>query len=306
MLHRSKSLGYLARKLLWPVVVFVWFYYLLVYPLYHFHIWEGGTSTQECEFGAFLIATCSDIVGYFVDNKGLGPSWFIIALFYIKALCYFAEHGASYCKRALPQCFSTRFLEAVILLLLWCICLYLPEIYGKSCGYHGWRNVGYVGNAVMAMPYYLLGRWFIQRLSIVETFFASRPFASLLGAFVMAGIVSLAVHYNGGISMFCILFGHQPFPYNMIWCYASGICGTCMILFLSMMLPRTLNDTWLRAVNLSATSLMGVVGFQYFFCEVVRHTIGLEQPYLLSIVLSLLIYAICVLLWRIFQKLHIL
>ena len=51
---------------------------------------------------------------------------------------------------------------------------------------------------------------------------------------------------------------------------------------------------------------MGVLGFQYFFCEVVRHTLGLGQPYLIGLLLSLAIYSVCVLLWLLFHRYGIL
>ena len=109
-------------------------------------------------------------------------------------------------------------------------CWFAGYRYGLAQGYGGWRNVCYLGNALMAMPYYAIGRYVVGLLPAVEAWFAHhRPVAFGL-AVALAGMVSVAVHYNGGVSMFCILFGRQPFPLNVLWCYGSGFCGTLMVL----------------------------------------------------------------------------
>lgn len=306
MLHRSKPVGILARKLLWPVVVFVWFYYLICYPLYHFHLWEGATATQESAFPDFLVATFCDILGYFVQNKGLGPSWFLIALFYVKLLCWMAERIAGWCPRVAARHTAFAVTEGAAIAMLWCATLWFLGFYGESCGYGTWRNVGYLGNAAMAMPYYMAGRWAMPYLRGAVAYFSSRRLLTAACVTAAAAVVAQAVRCNGGTSMFCLLFGHQPFPYNLLWCYASGTAGTCMVLWLCTLLPRELHGFWERLTHISATSLMGVVGFQYFFCEVVRHTIGLGQPYWASAVISLVVYAICIVLWRTFQRLGLL
>ncbi len=314
MLHRDKPVGALARRLLWPVLVFVWFYYLVCYPIHHFGIWEGATSTQRLPFLPFLAATCKDLWQYFIDCKGWGPSWFIIALFYVKLMVKGSGKLADSIGKIHP--FSAGIGRR--LLQLACFCLPLLSgilflhLYGRQMGYQSWRNVGYVANALMAYPYYLLGMSLACRFKASEAGEEDEGNHGMKRTGIAVGIAGLGacvvgacVVLNGGTSMFAILFGHLPFPWSLACCYLSGVAGTCMMLALCLLLPHRLNGPCADLLLLCSTSLMGVVGFQYFFCEIVRHTIGLEQPYGLSALLSIAIYAICILLWKSCRALRI-
>lgn len=306
MLHRPKSLSSLARRLLWPVVVFYGFYHLLCYPVYHYGLWEGDYAAYQSGFVPFLCTVFADMGRCFVQNKGLGPSWFLIALFYVKVLSMVATFSARRCGFFLRDGRCVVLLECFFLAGLCGLCWFAGYRYGLAQGYGGWCNVCYLGNALMAMPYYAIGRYVVGLLPAVEAWFAHhRPVAFGL-AVALAGMVSVAVHYNGGVSMFCILFGRQPFPLNVLWCYGSGFCGTLMVLLLALSLPRCPQGWGTSCIRLGAASLMGVLGFQYFFCEVVRHTLGLGQPYLIGLLLSLAIYSVCVLLWLLFHRYGIL
>ena len=306
MLHRPKSMTSLARRLLWPVVVFYGFYHLLCYLLYHYGLWEGTYAVYQNGFTTFFCAVFADMGRCFVHSKGLGPSWFLIALFYVKVLCMIAAYSARRCGVFLRNGRSIVYLESLFLTALCGLCWFVGYRYGLSHGYGGWRNVCYLGNALMAVPYYVSGRCVIGILPAVNAWFACHRSVALGLAVALAGIVSAAVHYNGGVSMFCILFGRQPFPLNILWCYVSGFCGTLMVLLFATSLPRCPQGLAASCVRLGAASLIGVVGFQYFFCEVVRHTLGLGQPYLVGLMLSLIIYSVCVLLWSLFHRLGIL
>lgn len=310
MLHRAKPVGYLAKRLLWPVVIFVWFYYLLCYPLYHYGIWQGATQTQLKPFFPFIGATCKDLVRYFMDCKGWGPSWFIIALFYVKLMTAGADALAAGCSQGISGtkrngCRLGRgLLMTAVMLIPVGIGLLVVYQYGRWQGYPAWRNVGYLANALMAWPYYQVGRLFAPYLEPYVVRWNAKG-KNLAMALLCFAVVCLLMTFNGGTSMFAILFGHLPMPWNFVCCYLSGGVGTWMLLHGCLLLPRQIGTRGTRLVRLAATSLMGVVGFQYFFCEVVRHTIGLEQLYWLSFMLSMLIYAVCVCLWQFCRHLRL-
>lgn len=309
MLHRAKPVGYLAKRLLWPVVIFVWFYYLLCYPLYHCGIWQGATQTQQLPFLPFIGATCKDLMLYFIDCKGWGPSWFIIALFYVKLMTIGADALTADCKQRIPSQKRSinrlwRGCQVFMMLIPVGIGFFIVYQYGRWQGYPTWRNVGYLANALMAWPYYQIGRLFAPCLGQYVVRWKAKS-KNLVVALLCCAVVCLLVALNGGTSMFAILFGHLARPWNFVCCYLSGVAGTWMLLHSCLLFPQQLGARGTRFVRLAATSLMGVVGFQYFFCEVVRHTIGLEQPYWLSFLLSLLIYAICVCLWQFCRYLHL-
>ena len=130
MLHRPKSLSSLARRLLWPVVVFYGFYHLLSYPVYHYGLWEGDYAAYQSGFVPFLCTVFADMGRCFVQNKGLGPSWFLIALFYVKVLSMVATFSARRCG------FFLRDGRCVVLFE----CFFLAGLCGL-CWFAGYRYI---------------------------------------------------------------------------------------------------------------------------------------------------------------------
>lgn len=86
---------------------------------------------------------------------------------------------------------------------------------------------------------------------------------------------------------------------NIVLFYLNGIIGSTMVLSFSLLpFPKT------QSITSLSKSLITVVGTQYIFINLISHTLGLNNGYLLSIGLSLGVFFLCYLSHQLLQPVY--
>ena len=203
-------------------------------------------------------------------STGLGPYWFLFALFWCKVLCDLVIR-----------------LNKVVCVTLWIVCLLLPLIFK-------FRIPVFVSQGIMALPFYLTGYCCSEKLRNMKTDY--RWIFVFLGTFVL----TIAMTYlNGKVSMNGYMFGQLHPALSIPVFYLNGFVGSLMILALALLpLPE------LPSVNVLSRALITILGVQGIFIGIYSLLIGKGQNLLVSTIASVVIMWLCYLFHTAFHKLY--
>lgn len=197
----------------------------------------------------FLKQMGAILVGESIPSFGLepvcGPSWFILAIFYLHMLSYLLPEKDRY-----PQHFfaSGWVLVAVTVVTSWTLSnnnINLP---------------GPIDSAVMAFPFF----WFGLKLRRLDNQF--RPFSTarllaLIGACIATTLILSRL--NGNVDINALKFGN-----NLTVYYLCGVIGSLMVIFICILVEQK-NLVRREAFPLVISSgTIVIVGFHRFFIAV--------------------------------------
>lgn len=209
----------------------------------------------------------------------IGVYWFLIALFWCKV-------------------FTDVFIissRKFILCISWGVLLAFPlvlEQYVKLP--HRFLAPFLISQALMAMPFYLLGFFFKEKIKKLK------PKWSYLILFVVSLSINIIITgYNGRVEMLFIQFGSFSVPINICFFYLNGVIGSLMLLSLALLPIKQI-----RLFTLVGESLLAIVGMQGLFTYIYRETVGWNQNICVSSLATVIIMIICCLLHRVLSPLY--
>ena len=206
-----------------------------------------------------------EYVKYFIlrlaRGTGLGPAWFLLALFWCKILA---------------DVFLTirnKWLAGGILLAG----LLVPYLLD-------FRFPLFISQGFMALPFYLAGYYGSSHLKGREV--SWKYLWIVAGGMLLTGVLS---YFNGKVSMNGCYFGGLPKGVNFIVFYVNAFIGSAMLMGFSLLpFPR------LRSVKLLAPALITIVGVQSVFIGLTQLVFGgANQPIPISIVEAILVLWLC-------------
>lgn len=217
-----------------------------------------------------------NIVKYYclrmIISTGLGPYWFLFALFWCKVFCdYMSNHNKVVCT------------------ILWLLCLSFPVIFRI-------RIPLFISQGIMALPFYLTGFYFRDKLKKLY------PSYLYLCVFLLSLIVTVVLsHFNGKVSMNGYMFGQLNPELSIPLFYINGAIGTAMILSITLIpFPKI---TYIKELG---KSLITIVGFQGIPISLYSQFVGKDQSIIVSIIASCIILWFCYLFHLSFHKLYLL
>ena len=206
---------------------------------------------------------------YTAQGTPCKASWFVICLFYIKCIFDIAVQ-----KPLLKYIFPTA-------IVISCLPFHLPTKL-------------FIGQTILGFIFYTFGfylkKYFPKNLSL-KLSIGLTPICFLLSC--------LATLLNGKISMISATMN------NPALFYASTLSGSFGIIFISYSFKNIIQDN--KVIAAASTASIGVVLLHMVFVDLVkdfRSTLVLDKPILFAFYafFSILIYAICVLLFSISMK----
>lgn len=255
-----------VRILIYPFFWFNLLAWIIVVPLFYYGV-KSGLFSYNSEIGIDIDGTlyesyigllCIKISHLSPINH---PTWFLVALFYCKCLLDFIVTN----KR-----------NWVIISILYGL-FFLLLIKG-----HRMRGLQ-IGNALMAFPYYGIGYYYRDRiLRVVEDKRVIIALPFMIGAFMILSTI------NGRVSVMSVRYGILPLPFNIICYYLNAMIGALSVLIISSKI-RYNNSIITSLANCLITTLC----VQYFFMHLCLLTIGWNQPFFITFLLSVVIYGCC-------------
>ena len=272
MLHKERaSLGatvaHFAHALLLPAFIFVMAYLLLFIPLTYVGLsfYNDFTSLPVDNHLPFLGYTIG-MLKFVARDAWLGHSlpdgvvWFLVVLFY--------------CKLWTLQLDRHPWVAGAVYLLLGFVL------------FHYSTNLLFIKQSLIALPFYVIGYRFRDRILVFMRRYNSWSFILLFLA-LNVGLIFI----NGRSSMFACLFGtmlgHSSL--SILPFYVCSFCGIFFIMLLGTKLVR--KGAWFSKIS---GSLMSAVVLQMFMLSPYLKYMGHDRSILLSLPVALLITGICV------------
>lgn len=247
--------------LLWPTFVFI-----IVKLLYYsvFSVYLHGTPLD----GA--IEFCKVTVYRYAKGYGNGVYWFLVALFWCKVMADF----------------FLLVRKKWIVVILWFFMLFVPY------ALHFFFPL-MISQALMALPFFLLGFWCKDVLiQFKPSFYYTIP-ATLLLAF------SFFLSYcNGKVSMLGVMWGQLPAYLSIPVFYLNGITGSMGVICLCLLFRTP------RFVGVVGMSLLSIIGFQRIFYDQFTYWNGFDNPLLKTIPVAIVILVLCCFAHRVFMPIY--
>lgn len=271
ILHKERdsfgaSVTHFAKALLLPAVVFGAVYLILFIPLTYFNIglyndFNTPPVDNHLPFLSYTVAMLKFVVADAVYGHSLpdGVIWFLVALFYCKVWTLLLD------RRPL--------LVGVCYLFLFYV------------GFKYNANVLFIKQSLMALPFYVIGYKFKNRILAAIRHYNSWTLAILFFAMNIA-----LIFINGRSSMFGCVFGTKLNIYfSIILFYINSFCGISFIMLMSTKLMG--GAEWFSKIS---SSLISAVVLQEYILSIYINYVGQDRSFLISIPVSLLIIYICV------------
>lgn len=255
-----------VKTLMYPFFWFNLFAWLIMVPLLYYGV-KSGYFMYNSEIGIKIDGTIFDSYYELLYIKLVHlspinhPTWFLVALFYCKCFLDFII------------IYRRRWMIFAIIYGLFSLCL--------LCGH---RVRGFqIGNALMAFPFYAVGYYYKDRiLALVDNKRIIMVLPFMIAAFIIFATI------NGRVSVMSVKFGILPLPYNILCFYICAIIGALSVLIISSRIKYN-NNIITNLANSLITSLCA----QYFFMYLCLLTIGWDQPFYITLLLSIVIYGCC-------------
>ena len=151
----------------------------------------------------------------------------------------------------------------------------------------------YLGSAFMALPFYLIGHYgkiIIDSISAIHM--------KVLIACFLFFTSFLITSYNGRVSIMATTYGNSGNRIvDILLFYLNGLIGSISVICLALCLPSPC-----YIISRIAEGSMSILGFQFIPIMIWIRTIGHNQPFLLSILFTILIMTGCLLFDSIIKK----
>lgn len=242
MLH--KYYGYINWKkyfhtLIIPALFFNVVMWIVVAPFFYYGNWDYESRFHapipDTLFMTYVQTAIMGIKGIILGRGGApsGPCWFLFALFFCKV-------GTDMLRK-----YGKKMLFLFMLLFVVCALKH--------------KNLLCLGNAMMAMPFFLSGHYF-GKLFTKYIEMGSGKFKACT-ALLLLVLTVLLTNFNGQVSMWGISWGHKwPLPVSFVLFHLNAFIGSFMLL-----LSASLFKSSLFLVTSLANSLITILGIQVFF-----------------------------------------
>lgn len=141
------------------------------------------------------------------------------------------------------------------------------------------KNFLFIGQAVLCLPFYLMGYYLKNKIVSLSKY----KTLSLM-SIPLLGLCFYITTINGRVSCFSTTYGN-----SILLFYLNGVIGSLMVLTFSFLLSKRV-----RIIELISGSLISAVGLQRIFYNMSFLYFPMnEQPYYVSIPLSIIILLLC-------------
>lgn len=262
MLHKHAGDGIQIKKyfkkILLPIIVFFAAFSVFFIPM----VLSGTLICDIYSDNGGAITFVKDYLIYNIKSFVLGTDcsnvvlWFLFALFYCKL---FLDSYECLC--------NNRYKKIAFCFIITLVLIIRPSYL-------------YVGQGVMAFPFYILGYKLKPYLSKLE----NKKFHYLImPLFIISFIIT---NFNGRVSVSGLNYGSLKIFVSFPLFYINALIGSFAVIFLSSVLPK------LNIDNI-ANSLISVLGLQMLFVLLYRSFLGEESNAFIACVSSVLIFIIC-------------
>lgn len=262
MLHKHVGDGiqikkYL-KKILLPIIVFFAAFSVFFIPI----VLSGALTCDIYSDNGGAITFVKDYLIYNIKSFVLGRDcsnvvlWFLFALFYCKVFL-----------DAYESLSGNRYKKTVFWFVITLVLIKIPSYL-------------YVGQGVMAFPFYILGYKLKPYLSKFEN---KKLSLSIIPLFIISFIIT---NLNGRVSMSGLSYGSLKIFVSFPLFYINALIGSFAVIFLSSVLPK------LNIDNI-ANSLISVLGLQMIFVLLYRSFLGDDSNVFIACISSVLIFIIC-------------
>ena len=255
MLHKGKTLLLSTKKLFNSIIIPIMIF--MVYGVLFDILLHHDVSVIKTN----LIDAYNSI-----EPRSNAVVWFLFTLMWVKIYMLIINN-----------------VKPIYIVILWVISLIITKRF----------NHFYMGNGVMALPFYYLG--FILKDILLRI--KERSIIQLCAIFILFCIGTfMLTRYNGKVSMAAIHFGKIPFL-NVFIFYLNGFVGTVMIFVLSSFLKKSYN-----IINLTSNALISILGFQFPMYMFFLDKLGYNGRYMEKVFISIFVMVVCTCLHYIITK----
>lgn len=147
-------------------------------------------------------------------------------------------------------------------------------------------SIFYLVQGIIALSFYYIG--FLYKENIRRFMTEKRPSLLFLIAMVFLALNIFLTDINGRVSILGHIFGNLNVPFNLIVFYMNAFIGSmCVLCIASIVKMKSSLPQHL------ANALISVVGLQYIYIDPYIHIIGIDQPFIISIFVSIIIFVLC-------------
>ena len=268
MFHKYR--GYIqikkyVRTILIPAIFFIVLYDIIFIIPFHLghnirNGWsdiERGENIFQSLWNVFLEGREKDITRI----NGNGICWFLFVLFWCKVLTDCIK------KKMYIVLFLTI---SIVAFLSW----YLQD------------SIFYLIQGFIALPFYYMGFLYKENINRFVTKYRS-PITFAIGMILLSLNVFLTT-INGRVSFLGHKFGTLHIPLNVIVFYLNAFIGSIGVFYLASLVK--VKGSFSQRI---ANSLISVVGLQYFFITLFSYYFGKDQPFFISVLVTIIIMALC-------------
>ena len=271
-----KYLGYVQWKKNATALLVPFLFFLILDTCFKYV--DSWIHTDGFQVFPEALTSCKYVILCLLRSTGLGPYWFLPALFWCRIMFDF----------------HLRY-SHLLFALFWLVAFLFPV-------FSGVRIPLFFSQGVMGLPFYFTG--FILSKQIRSL---SPHWKYLFVFFISLAFTVLLSRWNGKVSMNGYMFGSNlPVYLGIPVFYLNGFTGSAMVLALSLLpLPE------LKSVKLLSSSLLAILGVQGIFIILFSHFLNLHsQPGFLGILIPVLatvcILWLCYFFHRLFHRLYLL
>ncbi|MBO4843792.1 MAG: acyltransferase family protein [Bacteroidales bacterium] len=255
--------GRYIKRILWPIAIFIFL----------------SIATNSLFYGKPFFGQIRDFIVLTATGRYKGILWFLFALFWC--------HVFGDCILGLKN--------KVVPVIIWAVLLFLPVVLDKRLPFE-------LSNGLMAFPFYMAG--FYGRDFLLKR---KESVKWLIPSAVCLVLTVLITKIHGRVSMVSIKFGSLSYTLygedasalpvylklflkgaNVLLFYLNGMIGSAMIFSFSLLpFPKT------GFITSLSKSLISVVGTQYLFINLIVYFWGLDNGYLISVLMSVIVFLLC-------------
>jgi len=266
MVHKYKGFIQIrkyVKTILIPALFFMTLYDIIMIIPFHLGYetkWSGierGTSILQSLWNVLIDGRNEKIT----EIRGNNICWFLFALFWCKVF---------------TDCIKKK--KYLVVFLIICMVFILAWYLHDS--------IFYLVQGIIALPFYYIG--FLYKENIRRFMTEKRPSLLFLIAMVFLALNIFLTDINGRVSILGHIFGNLNVPFNLIVFYMNAFIGSmCVLCIASIVKMKSSLPQHL------ANALISVVGLQYIYIDPYIHIIGIDQPFIISIFVSIIIFVLC-------------
>lgn len=266
MLHKYRGciqIQKYVKTILIPALFFMALYDILMIIPFHLGY---ETKWSDIERGVNILQSLWNVLidgrnEKITEIRGNNICWFLFALFWCKVF---------------TDCIKGK--KYLVLFIIICVVLYLAWNLHDS--------ILYLVQGTIALPFYYIG--FLYKENIHRFVTNNRPSFLFLVGMVFLTLNIFMTLINGRVSIKGHMFGNLNIPFNVIVFYLNAFVGSMCVLCLASIIK--IKSSFPQHL---ANALISVVGLQYIFIDPFIYILGIDQPFIISVFASIIIFALC-------------